>query len=68
VTIDETTPWTKATASDTGSSCVEQRRHEGMIEVRDTKDDGTGPVLRFTKAEYAAWLDGAAKGEFSHLI
>ncbi len=42
-----------------GDSCVEQRRHAGMIEVRDTGDGGTGPVLRSTPAEYAAWLDGA---------
>ena len=58
----------KASASDQGNSCVEQRRHQGLIEVRDTKDGGTGPVLRFTAAEYAAWLDGAAKGEFDFLL
>jgi Domain of unknown function (DUF397) len=64
----DTTPWIKATASGTGQSCVEQRRHAGMIEVRDTKDHGTGPVLRFTPQEFAAWLDGAGKGEFDHLL
>lgn len=61
------TPWQKATASDTHGSCVEQRRQDGLIEVRDTKDQGTGPVLRFTEAEFAAWLDGAKRGEFDHL-
>jgi hypothetical protein len=61
------TPWQKATTSDTHGSCVEQRRHDGVVEVRDTKDNGTGPVLRFTPAEYAAWLDGAKRGEFDHL-
>ncbi len=64
----DTTPWIKATASDEAQCCVEQRRHGGMIEVRDPKDGGTGPVLRFTPAEYAAWLDGAGKGEFDHLL
>ena len=64
----DTTPWVKATASNEGESCVEQRRHAGMIEVRDTKDGGTGTVLRFTPAEFAAWLDGAGKGEFDHLL
>jgi Domain of unknown function (DUF397) len=39
-----------------------------MIEVSDTKDHGTGPVLRFTPQEFAAWLDGAGKGEFDHLL
>lgn len=62
------TPWIKARASDEQGSCVEQRRHGDVIEVRDTKDQGAGPVLRFTPAEYAAWLDGAKKGEFDQLI
>lgn len=65
---EKTTAWVKAHASDDGQNCIEQRRHAGMIEVRDTKDHGTGPVLRFTPAEYAAWLDGAGKGEFDHLL
>lgn len=68
MTSADTTPWIKASASDQGESCVEQRRHAGMIEIRDTKDHGTGPVLRFTPAEYTAWLDGAARGEFDHLL
>jgi hypothetical protein len=67
-TDPRTTSWIKASASDTGSSCVEQRRHDGMIEVRDTKAKGQGPVLRFTSAEFAAWLDGARRGEFDHLV
>lgn len=62
------TLWIKASASDQGNGCIEQRRHAGMIEVRDTKDHGAGPVLRFTPAEYTAWLDGAGKGEFDHLL
>ena len=62
------TPWVKASRSgDDGGNCVEQRRHAGLVEVRDTKDRGDGPVLRFTMAEFAAWLDGAKNGEFDHL-
>jgi hypothetical protein len=61
------TGWIKASASNADGSCVEQRAHDGMIEVRDTKDRG-GPVLRFTRAEFAAWLDGARGGEFDHLL
>jgi hypothetical protein len=60
--------WIKASASGSTGSCVEQRRHTGMTEVRDTKDNGAGPTLRFTDAEFAAWLDGAKKGEFDHLL
>ena len=61
------TPWVKASASDQHGSCVEQRRSDDVIEVRDTKDR-SGPVLRFTSAEFAAWLDGAKRGEFDHLV
>jgi hypothetical protein len=62
-----TTAWIKATASTPNGSCVELRRDGDVIEVRDTKDR-TGPVLRFTPGELAAWLDGAKRGEFDHLI
>lgn len=61
------TPWVKASASNADGTCVEQRRVGDVIEVRDTKDR-SGPVLRFTPAEYRAWLDGVAKGEFDHLL
>ncbi len=62
----ETTPWIKATASGSGGSCVQMRRHAGMVEVRDSKDPD-GPVLRFTPGEWAAVLDGAQHAEFDHL-
>lgn len=64
-----TTPWIKASKSGgNGGQCVEVRRHNEMIEVRDSKDDGAGPVLRFTSAEFDAFLDGARRKEFDHLI
>ncbi|MBN1171411.1 MAG: DUF397 domain-containing protein [Micromonosporaceae bacterium] len=63
-----TTPWTKASKSGGNEgACVEVRRHAGMIEVRDTKDAGNGPTLRFTAPEWDAFLDGAHSGEFDHL-
>lgn len=61
------TPWIKAARSGTQGDCVEMRRHGGSVEVRDSKDPD-GPVLRFTPREIAAWLDGAKKAEFDHLI
>jgi hypothetical protein len=61
-------PWIKASASGSGFGCVEQRFVDGTIEVRDAKDQANGPVLRFTLDEYAAWLDGAKRGEFDHLL
>jgi Domain of unknown function (DUF397) len=61
------TPWIKASRSGDQGDCVELRRHEGAIEVRDSKDR-SGPVLRFTTSELAAWLDGAKRAEFDHLL
>lgn len=64
-----TTPWVKARKSGgNGGSCTELRRNGGMIEVRDSKDKGGGPILRFTPEEFDAWLDGARNGEFDHLL
>ena len=62
------TEWIKSSRSAHEGDCVEMRRHDDGIEVRDTKDHGTGPTLRFTGAEFTAWLDGAKKGEFDHLM
>lgn len=57
--------WRKATASDSNGSCLEVARHPGGGRyVRDSKDRGAGPVLQFTAAEWAAFLDGARNGEF----
>jgi len=61
------TPWIKASASASGGDCVEMRTHDGMVEVRDSKDP-EGAILRFTSAEWSAWLDGARSGEFDHLV
>ena len=64
-----TTPWRKATKSGAnGGSCVELRRHDDMIEVRDSKDSTGGPVLRFTATEFDAFLDGARNAEFDDLL
>lgn len=65
---DSTTPWIKAQKSTDGGNCVEMRRHQGAIEIRDTKAHGTGPSLRFTPDEFDAWIDGARNGEFDHLL
>lgn len=45
--------------------CVEVAGVEdGDVLVRDTKDNGNGPVLRFTPKEWDAFLDGVRLGEF----
>jgi hypothetical protein len=60
------TPWIKASASDGQGQCVEMRRHDGLVEVRDSKDP-QGPVLRFRAAGFAAWLAAARSGALDHL-
>jgi hypothetical protein len=50
-----------------GGSCVEARRHEGVIEVRNSKAPDAG-LVRFTMEEWDSFLDGAKKGEFDRLL
>ncbi len=59
--------WRKASSSVGNGACVELAPIEGMVAVRDSKDPA-GPVLRYTAAEWNAFLDGAKKGEFDDLV
>jgi hypothetical protein len=58
--------WVKASRSIPGNTCVEVRRAGDAIEIRHSKHPD-GPTLTYTSDEFAAWLDGAKKGEFDHL-
>lgn len=64
--MNGSTEWIKATVSDDQTEWVELRRTDDGVDIRDSKDPD-GPVLHYTPAEFAAWLDGAKKGEFDHL-
>lgn len=55
--------WRKSTRSGDNGQCVEVRRVDATIEVRDSKDR-SGPVLSFTLAEWAAFTAGSKDGEF----
>ncbi|MFJ1752794.1 DUF397 domain-containing protein [Kitasatospora sp. NPDC088134] len=57
--------WVKSSYSDNGGACVEvaPTASAGHMPVRDSKDP-QGPVLVFTRAEYAAFLDAVVAGEF----
>jgi hypothetical protein len=47
-------PWRKSTHSGNGGgSCVEAAHAPGGVLVRDTRDNGAGPVLRVTPADWA---------------
>jgi hypothetical protein len=58
-------PWRKASASQGNGACVEVAPLSGgRMAVRDSKDNGLGPVLVYTPEEWSAFLDGAKRGEF----
>lgn len=57
--------WHKSNASNGAQNCVEVKETaDGDFLVRDTKDHGTGPVLNFTRGEWAAFLEGIRFNEF----
>ncbi|MEV4731887.1 DUF397 domain-containing protein [Saccharopolyspora sp. NPDC049426] len=37
--------WFKSTFSNPAQDCVEVKAHRGLVHVRDTKDQGSGPVI-----------------------
>jgi hypothetical protein len=54
--------WFKSSLSAQGN-CVEVRHMADGTDVRHSKDQGS-PVLRFTAAEWDAFLGGVRNGEF----
>jgi hypothetical protein len=57
--------WRKSTRSNSGGNCVEVARNlPGVIAVRNSKHP-RGPALRFSPAEWSAFLAGVRAGEFS---
>lgn len=55
-------PWVKSSFSFANGNCVEVAAlPSGFVGIRDSRDPG-GPVLRFTRAEWAAFLGGARRG------
>jgi len=56
--------WAKSSLSHANGSCVEvSGLSSNLIKVRHSKD-AEGPILRFTPAEWDAFLGGVRKGEF----
>jgi len=55
--------WLKSSFCGSGGECVEVALLAEGVAVRDGKNP-TGPTLRFTSAEWLAFLAGARIGEF----
>jgi hypothetical protein len=49
--------WRKASYSDNGGNCVEVGEARPGVLIRDTKDHGHGPVLRFSPAAWWRFTD-----------
>jgi hypothetical protein len=57
--------WRKSSLSSGGDNCVEVAfANDGSVGVRDSKQQGLGPVLEFTPSEWEAFLGGVRGGEF----
>lgn len=59
------TNWRKSSWSSGGDNCVEVAfAPDGSVGVRDSKNEGGGPVLDFTAAEWRAFIRGVKGHEF----
>ena len=59
--------WVKSSLSFANSNCVEATRMDGgVVGIRDSKDP-RGAVLRFTPAEWTAFIGGVRNGDFDAL-
>jgi hypothetical protein len=60
--------WRKSTYSgDNGGACVELAFLGTTVGLRDSKDQGRGPILTVTSAAWDAFLAKTKVGEFSRL-
>lgn len=58
--------WRIATRS-AGGNCVEVAKANDLIALRNSRNP-EGEVILYTAPEFAAFLDGAKKGEFDDLV
>lgn len=49
--------WRKSSYSGGEGNCIEVADHDSRVLIRDTKQAGTGPMLRFTPAAWRRFAD-----------
>jgi hypothetical protein len=60
--------WQKSRRSNPSGNCVEVAElSDGQVAVRNSRHPD-GPALIYTRAEIAAFVQGAQDGEFDHLV
>ncbi|MGW3039276.1 DUF397 domain-containing protein [Kitasatospora sp. NPDC001159] len=58
------TEWQKSSFSGSGNDCVEVRKADSLVELRESDEGET--ILRTTPTALAALLQGIKVGEFDH--
>jgi Domain of unknown function (DUF397) len=58
--------WMKASRSIASGACIQIAADDDLVALRDSKEPEI--VLRFTRAEFAAFVDGAIHGEFNQFL
>ncbi|MER7672960.1 DUF397 domain-containing protein [Kitasatospora sp. NPDC096128] len=56
--------WLKSSFSSSGENCVEVRRTDALLELRESDEGET--ILRTNPTAFAALLHGLKSGEFDH--
>ncbi|MBO0874777.1 MAG: DUF397 domain-containing protein [Pseudonocardia sp.] len=57
--------WRTSSYTSKGEACVEVAPATDAVLMRDTKDQGAGPILRFGYVEWTEFLAGIRDGEFT---
>jgi hypothetical protein len=56
--------WRKSSYSNSSGNCVEVAATDHAVGVRDSKQQGHGPVLEFTRAVWETFIRAARDGKF----